>query len=393
MHPVGVIPLRCPARPGILSSMAPHSSVDTVAEVIELRRQLIKATQRWALRMPIDAAATRELLGHALLRNHAHYLDAIPAYRRIAEQEGVGLDADITDLQRSLLLADDIFKNYDPRWLDDSDFCRMNGWLSELLDRRVEVDIAGAADIDAWLAGLAAAGIRVVYSSGTSGTFSFVPRDDATWRLFRVASKCYLAPLLLHDKIGSVGQRLAIRPAVRLLSPEAFARVSGSAGLSDFDAVFLDFDGGRTGNQALAQELAPLFRRTTFLYQACFSASLLRLAARGPRSEAEREQLAHLQAATLGNKGENHRRVLAALRQATADRQRVFVFGTPYQFKELCETIADSGQPVGLRAGSLALFGGGWKSFTGDRIPARNSWRRWRPASVSARSVFWKATR
>ena len=79
--------------------------------------------------------------------------------------------------------------------------------------------------------------------------------------------------------------------------------------------------------------------------------------------------MARLQTETLGNKAENHRRVIEALRRAAADRQKAFIFGTPYQFRELCAAISDGGQPVSLRSGSLALFCGGWKSFSGDRIP------------------------
>jgi hypothetical protein len=337
--------------------------------IAPVHRQLIKATQAWALRGAFDPTAARDLRRQIILQNHAHYLETLPAYRRVADEEGIGPDADVETIKRHLLLPDDIFKSYDQRWLDEADFGKMNAWLSEIMHRPVDVASDGLDSIDAWLARLEAGGIKVVYSSGTSGNFSFVPRDAAAWRLFRAASTCYLAPLLLYEKISSPWQRLAIRPAVRWLSPETFVRASGGMGLRDFDAVFLDFSSGRTGNQALEQELAPLFRRTCFLYQTGLSSSLLRLAARGPRNETERALLARLQTEALSNKAENHRRVIEALRRAAADRQKTFIFGTPYQFKELCATINDLGQPVSLRPGSLALFGGGWKSFTGERIP------------------------
>jgi len=183
-----------------------------------------------------------------------------------------------------------------------------------------------------------------------------------------MASNCYLAPLLMYEKIGKWWQRLLINPATRLLSPVTFVKLSSRLGLSDFDALFLDFSHGRTGNQSLEQELAPIFRKHYFLYETDLSPTVLRLAARGPRTEEDREQLLKLQEVVVGRKEKNFRLAVERIEESTAERQKVFVFGTPFQYKELCEMIATRGKPVALRPGSLVLFGGGWKAFTGERI-------------------------
>src|SRR5262249_23160304 len=153
-----------------------------------------------------------------------------------------------------------LFKSYDQKWLDDKDFGRMNTWLAEIFHQPVEVDVAEAQSIDEWIERLAAGGIRLVYSSGTSGNFSFVPRDRLSWERFHLANACTLTPLA-SAKAGSGWQRLLLGPACQLLPPDLFARVTHGIGLKNFDAFFLDFQRGHTGNQTLGQELGPLFRR------------------------------------------------------------------------------------------------------------------------------------
>jgi hypothetical protein len=233
----------------------------------------------------------------------------------------------------------------------------------------VNVDVTGISSIDRWIDRLAESGIRLVYSSGTSGSFSFIPRSAENWALLRTVSTFYITPYLLSTKLGKPLQQRLVKLACRFLSPETFARASQRVGLSDYDAVFLDFSQGRTGNQSLEQELAPLFRNHTFLYETDLSPSVLRLATRGPKTEEDRQQLLALQEVVVGQKEQNYRRVIGHLERSTAEGQRVFMFGTPQQFKELCETIAARGDGIGLNQGSLILFGGGWKSFTGERIP------------------------
>lgn len=330
--------------------------------------QLIKTAQAWALRWEFDLEEAARLRRRALLANHAHYLEDIAVYRRFAQGEGIQQLDEVDTIQQRLMFPDDLFKSYNQVWLDEKNFARMNEWLSEIYHRCVEVDVRDVTSIDAWIERLGASGIRLVYSSGTSGNFSFVPRDKANWDLFRMASTAYILPLLMANKLGTPLQRLLTRAGCRLLSPHAFVSASHRMGARDYDAVFLDFSQGHTGNQTLEQELAPFFRKCHFLYQTGLSPSLLRLASRGPRTEEERSQLMSLQDLVANHKDDNYGRVIESLRGSTAEGQKVFIFGTTYQYKELCEAIAEHGETVRLKEGSLVLFGGGWKSFTGQRI-------------------------
>jgi hypothetical protein len=333
-----------------------------------LYAQLIQQTQSWALRTGFDPLLARQLRHQAILSNHAHYLEHIPIYRRFAQEEGVGPQTTIETLQRQLMLPDDIFKSYSQTWLDEGNFTRMNAWLGEIFHQTVEVDVGDVTAIDGWIDRLAAHGIRLVYSSGTSGNFSFIPRDRESWNLFTTASSCYIAPLLLQRKAGAWWQRHLLRPAIRLLPPASFAKISRRIGVHDYDAVFLDFASGHTGNQTLVHELAGLFRRVFYLYDTTLSPTVLRLLARGAKNEQDQDALRQLQDLVVTRKVENYTRLVECIRRSTSEGQKIFIFGTTQQYKELCELILAGKQPLALKDGSMILYGGGWKSFTGERI-------------------------
>jgi len=76
--------------------------------------------------------------------------------------------------------TDDLFKSYNQGWLDDGDFVSMNAWLNQIFHLPVEVDVKDIQSIDEWVDCLERNGIKLVYSSGTSGNLSFVPRDQTS---------------------------------------------------------------------------------------------------------------------------------------------------------------------------------------------------------------------
>lgn len=334
-----------------------------------IHTKLTKITQAWALGQLFSFEHARELRRQAILTNHTNYLTHIPIYQRYAQEEGIVSLDDIQPIKQHLMFPDELFKSYDQRWLDDKDFTRMNAWLSEIHSQRVEIDVTGIDSIDAWINRLAQASIHIVYSSGTSGNLSFVPRDATNWELFKTVSTCYLTPLLMGRKLGTPLQQLLVSLACHWMKPDTFSRVSHRLGPTDFDAVFLDFNSGRTGNQTLEQELAPFFHQHHFLYETQLSPSVLRLAVRGPKTEHDRQQLLALQEVIIGQKEQNYRKIIRILKQSVVERRKIFIFGTTYHFKELCEVIGSNGESIELVPGSTILFGGGWKLFTGEKIP------------------------
>lgn len=334
---------------------------------------LIAESMRWAAGAvgpagdghdPKRAVALRRA---ALATNHQHYLDRIPLYRDLAKRARVDANASFEKISRTMLLPDGIFKSYPQSYLDARDFTAMNRWLRTIFDREIETR-ADVATIDDWLAALGERGVHAVYSSGTSGNLSFVPRDAYSWALFREAPLHYA--MILLARLGVVGRLkgTAARLAGRMLSPSRFHSIVERVGLRDFDGVFLNFAGGNQGIQLVGQQLANRVRRATFLYPIDISATALRTLARGNPNAVERAQTEAFLDATVRKKDENYARALAAARTALHDRQRVLVFGAPYLVKELCERILASGERLVLPPGSIVGYGGGWKSFDGQRL-------------------------
>jgi hypothetical protein len=332
----------------------------------DLRNNLVKASQAWASGAEVDTDRVAGWRDEAIRLNHTHYFREIPAYRKLAIETGCDETADITTIKKNLMFSADIFKSYEQAWLDTGDFNSMTGWLSGIYHRRINNDMSGVKTIDGWISRLRDNGVHVVYSSGTSGTFSFIPRDISDWELSRQANIACLAPLLSR-RIGGILPGRLIQSVIRLMPPEAFARLA-SRGLPGFDAAFLGFRGGRMGNQALIEELAPLFRNRYFLYDMEITGTALRCLRRGCRTNEERRLIEELQDETVARSETANLRMEENLRRSAEGGRKVFIFGAPYQFRELCSVIAGHGRHLTLKKGSLALFGGGWKSFAGEEI-------------------------
>ncbi len=333
-----------------------------------LHGQLLRLAQDWAARKPYDPGLAAEVRREALLLNHRHYLANVPAYRAFAEEAGVGGDVqDLEPIKRELLSTDDIFKSYDPAWLDERRWDEMNGWLGKIFHERVSFDTSGITTIDGWIDRLMEHGVRVIYSSGSSGRFSFVPRDPLTWHRFSIAPSAYMASLALELDTTRNVQRALLRPAVRFLDPFTLAKVLHRKSMPDHDGVFLAFRGGHMGTQIVAQELAKRFRSSTFMYESHLSASTLRLLATGPKTPEDERTIAQFREATVGQKDARFAHIVSTLEEASRAGRKVFIVGAPYLFKELLELVRSRGT-IALAKGSVVMTGGGWKTFSGEKI-------------------------
>jgi hypothetical protein len=104
--------------------------------------------------------------------------EQVPVLRQRAGAEGVDEVRALEDLV-PLLFPHTVYKSYPASLVDQGRWAQLNRWLDSTSAHRVDVDVAGVADLDGWLERLVAAGHFVAASSGTSGKSSFLDKSAA----------------------------------------------------------------------------------------------------------------------------------------------------------------------------------------------------------------------
>jgi hypothetical protein len=221
-----------------------------------------------------------------------------------------------------------VFKSYDPRWLADADYGQLTEWLGRRFFRQPEIALDGVRDIDAWRRRLRTDRVFVSYSSGTSGSLSFVPRD----------------PIAQH--------------ALRTNGAYSFHRrlPPGVTGIADLACLVLGSRGSGMGIHGAATGLARAAHRSHFLFnEEVVAADVLRgrRGGRGVSSE---------------NIDDAFETAFRFLHAEAADRRPLLLFGTPFELERACAWALDSGKRIVVPAGSLVVTGGGWK---GERSVSR----------------------
>lgn len=309
--------------------------------VKEIHDQLRECTQQWARKKEVDLDQAAELRHEAITLNHQRYYDHVPIYRALADEVGATSDPGIDFIASELVSTDDIFKSYNPEYLDNAMFDKMNKWLETIYIDEVDFPTGDLNNVAAWIARLAENGIISTFSSGTMGRLSFVPRDRYNWTSFITNGLSYLPYLL---------------PRMDMSGPE-------------FDVVSLSFERGNMGVGLVGQYAAMISKNSFFLYEGEISPDALRIMRRGAANEAEEELVRDYREMVLSRSDENYERIIREIYKATKERQhRMFVFGAPFQVMQLSEKMISSGRTLKLLPDSILTFGGGWKTFEGEKI-------------------------
>ena len=312
-----------------------------IERVKEIHAKLRTMSQVWARKEPFDENEASALRREAIKLNHQRYFDLMPAYRQLAEEVGAPKDPDINFIASELVSTDDLFKSYIPEWLDNLDFEKMNKWLESIYQDKVEAPVGGLNSIDAWMQKLDERGIHNAFSSGTTGRISFVPRDEYNWDSFLNNSLNYLIFFLMEMGLSLTDK---------------------------FDVASLSFKGGNMGIGIVGQRLSKFAQQSYFLYERNISVDALRIMRRGPANEREEKIIADFRETIKSGLGESYERILRKIAETASTGRQVLVFGAPFQMKELCELIISTGRNMKLPPKSAVIFGGGWKTFEGEKI-------------------------
>lgn len=127
----------------------------------------------------IGRAELEELQREAMIERFAEHRDRIEMVRKVADRLGVH-SVDKFDDMVPLMFSHTAYKSYPPALLDNKRWDLMTRWLDKLTTHDLaHVDVDGVDTIDGWLDALEAqTPLQLVTSSGTTGTFSIIPKDE-----------------------------------------------------------------------------------------------------------------------------------------------------------------------------------------------------------------------
>src|SRR5687767_4782289 len=97
-------------------------------ELHELLERLVSLTRAWSTGAAFDDEADG-LLRSAVRAAHERYARVIPVYRRLVESQARDI-ADVDNIVGELMFTSDVFKSYQPSWLDAGQYDRLTDWLA-----------------------------------------------------------------------------------------------------------------------------------------------------------------------------------------------------------------------------------------------------------------------
>jgi hypothetical protein len=323
--------------------MAGDSELDRLMEIHE---DLRVRTKVWLRNEDWGEEESRGLREEAALLQHRRYMRQIPSYRVLAEWSGVGEDLqDVGVIKTEFMSTDDIFKSYDPKLIDKGDWQGMTSWLRKVFHSEIPGDFTQVGSMEEWIRKLEEQEVHVVCSSGTSGDYSFVPRDPLT------------------------------RQAGMINVFGTYESMFSDMNVSEYHAAILSFRSTAIGIQSAGVEVAKVAHSSTFLYDWEMPTDVVRILQKGPADEEEQRRIEAFQRMLAEQKEERYKVMLASLRECGREGRKALIFGTPYQIKELCEMATVHGS-ADLPEGSILISGGGWKSFENERIDKAELLRR-----------------
>jgi hypothetical protein len=288
----------------------------------------------------------------AMRRRFAEHRASIEMLRNLADRLDVKEVRELDDVV-PLLFPHTAYKSYPPALLDRKRFDLMTKWLQKLTPADLSrIDCTGCDSIEEWIDRLdAGSELRVITSSGTTGTISIIPKDKAggsygmaIWRQF------------LFQRFGE--EPPAEEPIV--------------------DVIWPNYSRGKLGHLRMVELLRREFTgddpsRFHALYDAAIDTDLLFLASK-LRAAASRGELDRIQIDPKLLARKDEFQAMEARRpaemQAFFERmttllagKRVFMIGSYAQMYEIAKGGLERGVANVFAKNSAILTGGGTKGF------------------------------
>lgn len=301
--------------------------------------------------LPLDQLNGLQLAGAQA--RFSELRERVPVLQSVAEQVGLDELNGFDDLAQ-LLFPHTMYKSYPASILEKNRFDLLTKWLGRLTS--VDLAAANVADcesLDEWLDALdEQTDVRVLHSSGTSGTMSFLPRTRQEFDTFFGLTRMCLAE--------------AVEPKSRLRDDEYFQVIS------------LGFRGGRSGaaraQQAFREQLAGSEERYHPLHAADMSSDVMYLAGRlhkaKSRGEIDQLEISPAIKARRAEFEETQRNLKQSLQRLFDEvveplkGQRIFMVGMWAWLQDIAHEGLARGITGAFAPGSIVQGGGGAKGAT-----------------------------
>jgi hypothetical protein len=126
----------------------------------------------------MDRAELEELQRAAMIQRFAEHREQIEMVRKLADRLDITVVDKFDDIV-PLMFSHTAYKSYPAALVDNNRWDLMTKWLAKLTAYDIsKADVSGCDSIDAWLDALESqTPLQIVTSSGTTGTFSVIPKD------------------------------------------------------------------------------------------------------------------------------------------------------------------------------------------------------------------------
>ena len=324
--------------------------METTNELIEINKRMgkfITPEESWN---PVEKALftpdnfftnyekNQELLYPAIQYSFEQHYDNNSLYRRLCELNKVTPDdiKSMDDLKKIPLVPDTFFKDYPEgkgflNWLDNiyTGSTPMPGFKTEIPSHDDVIEEFNRK------------GVSIMFTSGTSGRFSFIPRDTGSW------------DRLKYNAMRSVIELMDYNPndTVILLIPDP--RLTNLTIASLFGIAF---DLYKSENIHIALDNTKI--TTQFL-------RMQRAEAIGIREKIKAKAISKLSPIV---QKKSDLKMIAILEEAEKNGTRVNIAGPPFWLDRMLERMKKEGRTVKL-PDSQVLTGGGWKAEEDRRTP------------------------
>lgn len=312
----------------------------------ERLNKLIPPQEHWtpvdiALHTPktffLDYSKAQDYMFPALLHSFKHHYKNNFLYHRICEVNGITPDSisSNNNVKKIPLLPDAFFKNYP----DGKDFLN---WLKSICSRSLPKPVfkTDNPSHDEIIDEFNKKGISIMFTSGTSGRFSFIPRDIRSWNRVKYSAMKSVIEIMDYNP----------RDQVILLIPDP--RQTNLTIASLFGIAYDLYDPINI-HVALDMKITTQFLR------------MQRDETIGISEKLKAKALSTI--SPLVQRTSDFR-IIHLLEQIEKTRKRVNIAGPPFWLDRILERIKKEGKSFHL-SDSQILTGGGWKAEENKRLP------------------------